>query len=91
MCLGIPAQIVELVDHDYGTVKAEIGGVRRRVSVALLDGEPAPGEWVLVHVGFALQRIDEQEARETLDLLVQMNDQYESAAARGGADDGIAT
>jgi hydrogenase expression/formation protein HypC len=89
MCLGIPAQIVELVDHERGTVRAEVGGVRRTVSVALLDGEPAPGEWVLVHVGFALQRIDEQEARETLALLAEMNEQYERALA-SGRDDGTA-
>ncbi|MGZ4383188.1 MAG: HypC/HybG/HupF family hydrogenase formation chaperone [Gaiellaceae bacterium] len=77
MCLGIPAQIVELVDSERGTVRAEIGGVRRRVSVALLEGDPVPGEWVLVHVGFALQRIDEREAQETLALLVEMNEQYD--------------
>jgi hydrogenase expression/formation protein HypC len=86
MCLGIPAQIVELVDREHGTVKAEVGGVRRRVSVALLDGEPAPGEWVLVHVGFALQRIDEEEAYQTLALLAEMNERYESELARGGRD-----
>ncbi|MGZ4358212.1 MAG: HypC/HybG/HupF family hydrogenase formation chaperone [Gaiellaceae bacterium] len=77
MCLGIPGQIVELVDSERGTVRAEIGGVRRRVSVALLEGDPVPGEWVLVHVGFALQRIDEREAQETLALLVEMNEQYD--------------
>jgi hydrogenase expression/formation protein HypC len=86
MCLGIPAQIVELVDREHGTVRAEVGGVRRRVSVALLDGEPRPGEWVLVHVGFALERIDEEEALETLALLAEMNEQYEAALAEGRGD-----
>ena len=72
MCLGIPGQIVEVMDRDSGLAKVDISGVRRDVSVALVD-EPAapvePGDWVLIHVGFALARIDEEEARETLALL----------------------
>jgi hydrogenase expression/formation protein HypC len=69
MCLGIPAQVVEVVDADGALAKVDISGVRREVSVALVDGPVAPGEWVLIHVGFALARIDEVEARETLALL----------------------
>ena len=76
MCLGIPAQIVELVDADAGLATAEISGVRRSVSVALCP-EASVGDWVLVHVGFALSRIDEQQARETLELLQQMSEAYE--------------
>ncbi len=76
MCLAIPAQIVELVDQEAGTAKAELSGVRRNVSLALCP-EAAPGDWVLVHVGFALQQIDEDEARETLALLEQMGETYE--------------
>jgi hydrogenase expression/formation protein HypC len=76
MCLGIPAQIVEMIDAEGGIAKAEISGVRRDVSVALCP-EAEIGDWVLVHVGFALSRIDEQQARETLDLLEQMGDAYE--------------
>jgi hydrogenase expression/formation protein HypC len=76
MCLGIPAQIVELVDLEAGIVKAEISGVRRNVSVALCP-ETNVGDWVLVHVGFALSIIDEDEARETLALLEQMGEAYE--------------
>jgi hydrogenase expression/formation protein HypC len=68
MCLGIPAQIVEVVDAEAGIAKAEISGVRRNVSVAL-GPEARVNDWVLVHVGFALSKIDEQEARATLDLL----------------------
>ena len=75
MCLGIPAQIVELVDEDAGIAKAEISGVRRNVSVALCP-EAEIGDWVLVHVGFALSRIDEDEARATLELLEQMGEAY---------------
>jgi hydrogenase expression/formation protein HypC len=72
MCLGIPAQVVEVVDREGGLAKVDISGVRREVSVALVDEPSAPiepGEWVLIHVGFALARIDEDEARETLALL----------------------
>ena len=76
MCLGIPAQIVELLDPDAGLAKAELSGVRRKVSIALCP-EAGVGDWVLVHVGFALSRIDEAEARETLRLLEQMGEVYE--------------
>jgi hydrogenase expression/formation protein HypC len=76
VCLGIPAQIVELVDRDTGIAKAEISGVRRNVSVALCP-EAGVGDWVLVHVGFALSRIDEEQARETIALLEQMGEAYE--------------
>ena len=76
MCLGIPAQIVELVDADAGIAKAEISGVRRNVSVALCP-EAQVDDWVLVHVGFALERIDEDYARETIELLEQMGEAYE--------------
>lgn len=72
MCLGIPGQVVEVRDRAGGLAVVDVGGVRREVSVALVD-EPAapvePGEWVLVHVGFALARVDEEQARETLELL----------------------
>jgi hydrogenase expression/formation protein HypC len=76
MCLAIPAQIVELVDREAGLAKAEISGVRRAVSTALCP-EAGVGDWVLIHVGFALERIDEDQARETLVLLEQMGEAYE--------------
>ncbi|MFO7572922.1 MAG: HypC/HybG/HupF family hydrogenase formation chaperone [Gaiellaceae bacterium] len=72
MCLGIPGQIVEVVDREGGLATVDISGVRRSVSVALVDEPAAPiedGDWVLIHVGFALARIDEEQARETLELL----------------------
>jgi hydrogenase expression/formation protein HypC len=69
MCLGIPARVVEIVDADGALAKVDISGVRREISIALVDGPVEPGEWVLMHVGFALARIDEAEARETLALL----------------------
>ena len=76
MCLGIPARLVELVDADAGLAKAELSGVRRTVSVALCP-EAEIGDWVLVHVGFALARIDEDEAKQTLALLEAMGEAYE--------------
>jgi hydrogenase expression/formation protein HypC len=76
MCLAIPAQIIEVVDPEAGLAKAEISGVRRAVSTALCP-DAGVGDWVLIHVGFALDRIDEDQARETLALLEQMGEAYE--------------
>lgn len=72
MCLGIPGLIVEVADREGGLATVDVSGVRRSVSIALVDEPAAPiveGDWVLVHVGFALARIDEEQARETLELL----------------------
>jgi len=78
MCLGIPGQIVEFVDEVNDIAKVEVSGVRRNISVALVrpDGI-AMGDWVLVHVGFAMSKIDEDEAQETLELLRSLGDAYE--------------
>ena len=81
MCLGIPGQIVSISDPDALRAKVDVDGVRREVSVALigLDGPGGVrvGDWVLVHVGFAMAVIDEAEARETLDALKRLGDMYE--------------
>lgn len=72
MCLGIPGQVVELRDREAGLALVDLSGVRREVNVSLVDGPGSPvvvGDWVLVHVGFALARVDEEQARETLALL----------------------
>lgn len=69
MCLAVPAQVVEIVDEENQIAKVEIGGVRRNVSVALLDSVGV-GDWVLVHVGFAIQK--EEEAKQTIALLSQL-------------------
>jgi hydrogenase expression/formation protein HypC len=77
MCLGIPGQVLEIVDRDAGLARVDLSGVRREVSVALVDEPAQPiaaGDWVLVHVGFALARIDEQEAATTLALLQEAVD-----------------
>ena len=74
MCLGIPGQVVEVTDREGSLATVDVSGVRRSISVALVDEPDAPvgpGDWVLVHVGFALARIDEEQAHETLELLRQ--------------------
>lgn len=89
MCLGIPAQIVEVVDEADQLVRVDISGVRRTVSLALLGDEAAPGDWVVIHVGFALSKIDEEEARATIALLEQIGEPYEQELEdiRGSAAD----
>jgi hydrogenase expression/formation protein HypC len=80
MCLAIPGQVVEVVDEENRLATVEVAGVRRTVNVGLLDVNEAaacPGDWVLIHVGFALSRIDEDEAHATLRLLKEMGAEYE--------------
>ena len=72
MCLAIPGQILEITDEDNRLARVDVVGVRRTVNIGLLDVDDRgarPGEWVLIHVGFALSRIDEEEAAATLRLL----------------------
>jgi hydrogenase expression/formation protein HypC len=78
MCLAIPARLVEYIDSDRMYGKVELGGVQRRINTSLLVGEDAtePGEYVLVHVGFALSRVSETEAAETLRILEAMGPAY---------------
>jgi hydrogenase expression/formation protein HypC len=82
VCLAIPGQIVALTDEALGLATVEIAGVRRTVNVGLVDGDgrgpAAPGDWVLVHVGFAIARVDEEEAMATLALLKEMGAEYET-------------
>ena len=83
MCLGIPGQVVEFVDETRQLAKVDVSGVRRTINVALVlpDGLDV-GDWVLIHVGFALSKIDEEEARQTLEFLAQieaeLNDELEA-------------
>jgi len=69
MCLAIPTQVVELLDNDCAVV--ELGGVRKEVSLALVDGVTV-GDYVIVHVGFALSRLDPEEAAKTLALFAEI-------------------
>ncbi len=77
MCLGIPGRIIEIVDDEYDIAKVEVSGVKRNISVALVRPEGiGPGDWVLVHVGFAMSKIDENEAQETLNALKLLGDRF---------------
>ena len=81
MCLAIPGRVLEMVDPANHIAKVDVVGVRRKINVGLLaDGEgdgTQPGDWVLIHVGFALSKIDEEEAHATLRLLQRMGAEYE--------------
>ncbi|WP_299999531.1 HypC/HybG/HupF family hydrogenase formation chaperone [uncultured Cedecea sp.] len=77
MCIGIPGQIIALHEQQPGNAWAEVCGLRREVNIALIsedDPEALIGCWVLIHVGFALSRLDEQEALETLAALHAMEE-----------------
>jgi hydrogenase expression/formation protein HypC len=74
MCLGIPGRITEMHDDaglPMGTV--DFGGVRRRICLAYVAPEVAIGDYVIVHVGFAISRVDEEEARRTFEILREMS------------------
>ncbi|MBW4666551.1 MAG: HypC/HybG/HupF family hydrogenase formation chaperone [Cyanomargarita calcarea GSE-NOS-MK-12-04C] len=77
MCLGIPGQIIEISDVNRKLAIVNVGGVKRQVNIACIIDEQHPaesciGDWVLVHVGFAMNRINQKEAAETLQLLQEM-------------------
>ncbi len=79
MCLGIPGQIVEVTDADNRLAVVNVGGVKRIVNIAFIVDEDHPatscvGAWVLVHVGFAMSHLDEDEAARTLALLREMGE-----------------
>jgi hydrogenase expression/formation protein HypC len=76
MCLAIPGRVVEIVDEQALLAKVDVSGVIRNVNVGLLE-DVRPDDWVLIHVGFALSKIDEEEAQATLALLAQMGEAYE--------------
>ncbi len=80
MCLAIPGQVIEIVDPVDRIATVDVAGVRRDVSVGLVEfGGHAiePDEWVLIHVGFAISRVDESEAQTTLRLLEEMGEAYD--------------
>lgn len=77
MCLGIPGKIIDIVDDENSIAKVDVSGVKRNVSVALVRPEGiGPGDWVLIHVGFAMSKIDEDEAHETMKALLLMGQTY---------------
>lgn len=86
MCLGIPGQIVSLDPRENNLAIVEVGEVRRQVNIACIvdDEHPAAscvGEWVLIHVGFALARIDPEEAKRTIELFNEMSEVQEELEA----------
>ena len=82
MCLGIPGEVIELHPEQPDLAKVDVSGVRRMINIGLLsDDPPAPGEWVLIHVGFALSKIDEQEAAATMQFLEGTGQAYEDELA----------
>ncbi len=88
MCLGIPGRIVKIDDAEKKLATADVGGIKRQVNIACIVGdgcepESCIGDWVLIHVGFAMSRIDEQQAAETLKILTELGEaQAEMEAMR---------
>ena len=79
MCLGIPGQIVEITDEDNKLAIVNVSGVKRLINITCIVDETHPpqscvGDWVLMHVGFAMSRIDEEEAAKTLELLTELGE-----------------
>jgi hydrogenase expression/formation protein HypC len=78
MCLGIPGEVLEIRAEQPDLAMVDVSGVRRAINIGLLADEVVtPGDWVLIHVGFALSKIDEEEAKAALDFLSGMGQAYE--------------
>jgi hydrogenase expression/formation protein HypC len=77
MCLGIPGEIVEIMSDRPDLARVDVAGARRAINIGLLEGEQLdPGDWVLIHVGFALSKIDEAEAAAALEFLEGIGQAY---------------
>ena len=77
MCLGIPGEVVELLPDRPDLAKVDVSGVRRAINIGLLEDQVVePGDWVLIHVGFALSKIDEDEAKAALEFLEGIGQAY---------------
>jgi hydrogenase maturation protein HypF len=84
MCLGIPGQVVGIADGYAGQIAVvDVQGARRQVNIGMLDAPPTAGEWVLLHMGFAVEAIDEGQAREALAGLELMGRPLDNEAQRG--------
>jgi len=80
MCLAIPGEVLEIVDEANRLARVDVAGVRRNVNIGLLDeggDSVGPGDWVLIHVGFAISKVDEDEALATRRLLEGMGADYQ--------------
>ena len=90
MCLGIPGQLVEIIDPKEHRAVADVDGVRREVNIGLVMGDAGGinvGDWVLIHVGFAMSKIDEEEAARTADFMKQLGAIYEDELKQFGGED----
>ena len=82
MCLGIPGEVIEIMTDRPDLAKVDVSGVKRAINIGLLeDDPPVPGEWVLIHVGFALSKIDEKEAAAAMEFLESIGKAYEDEMA----------
>jgi hydrogenase expression/formation protein HypC len=84
ICLAIPGQVMQVVDEANRLAKVDVAGVQRNINIGLLDSDGiavGPGDWVLIHVGFAMSKVDENEARATLGMLQRMGADYEQELA----------
>jgi hydrogenase expression/formation protein HypC len=82
MCLGIPGEVVELYEDRRDLAMVDVSGVRRAINIGLLEDEKIqPGDWVLIHVGFALSKIDEEEAAAALAFLEGIGQAYDEELA----------
>ena len=83
MCLGIPGQLVEFMDEHEHLARVDVSGVTRVINIGLLEDEQlAPGDWVLIHVGFAMSKIDEAEADRALEGLKLMGSGFDDELAQ---------
>jgi hydrogenase expression/formation protein HypC len=81
MCLAIPGQLIEIADEANRLAKVDVAGVKRTINIGLLDSDGqgvVPGDWVLIHVGFAISQVDEEEALATRRQLERMGEDYEA-------------
>jgi hydrogenase expression/formation protein HypC len=82
MCLGIPGEIIEVHTDRPDLATVDVSGVRRAINIGLLEGEDVrPGDWILIHVGFALSKIDEEEAAAALNFLESIGQAYDDELA----------
>jgi hydrogenase expression/formation protein HypC len=83
MCLAIPGQVVELLPGGH-LATVEVSKVRRTINIDLIEPAPAAGDWVLIHVGFAMSRIDAEQAAEQLRLLAMLGEDAQAMAELDG-------
>jgi hydrogenase expression/formation protein HypC len=82
MCLGIPGEVIEILTDRTDLARVDVSGVKRAINIGLLSEEKVkPGDWVLIHVGFALSKIDETEAKAAMEFLESIGKAYEDEIA----------